>query len=185
MFGEASLLGFVQGLTEFIPVSSSAHLVLIPYFTGWQSSLLKSVTFDVALHLGTLLAVLAYFRREWVGAWQGLGIWVTTRGQTMHADLRLMLLVALATLPILIAGVVLHTWVEGIFRSPLIIASTLMLVGLVMGLVDRYAQPSKTISGLTWNEALLLGVAQCAALAPGVSRSGPLLIAGLLLGYNR
>jgi undecaprenyl-diphosphatase len=182
---EAALLGIVQGLTEFIPVSSSAHLVAIPYLSGWQSPLLRSLTFDVALHLGTFLAVVGYFFRELIAGVRGALQFLRSRGREITPDLKMWMMILLATLPILAAAILLRDWIEGVFRSPLSIAAALILAGLIMAGADRFAKSQKEISALGWRDALLMGLAQCAALAPGVSRSGALLIVGLLLGYRR
>ncbi|MBR3632523.1 MAG: undecaprenyl-diphosphate phosphatase [Elusimicrobiaceae bacterium] len=172
---DAVLLGLLQALGEFLPISSSAHLVLLPFFRG---QVYQGVTFDVLLHLATLLAVLLYFAKDWVQIIKnGLTQPRTPQGKILW-------LLALATLPAAIAGVCLHHQVETIFRNPLSIAACLMLFALLLGWADRRSKTGPD-APITLNTLLLIGCAQALALMPGVSRSGITITAALLLGFSR
>lgn len=174
---QAVLLGVVQGLTEFLPVSSSAHLALAPRFFSFPD---PGLTIDVALHLGTLAAVLVYYRRTWLDL--ALGALRDPRG----SQARTLGLLALATLPAVAAGLALEKAAEAAFRDPRRIGACLILFSGVMVWADRRARDS----GTAWREAgarrvLLVGCAQALALMPGVSRSGATMSAALLLGFGR
>lgn len=176
---QAIVLGLVQGLGEFLPISSSAHLVLVPWFFNWTD---PGLGFDVALHWGTLIGVVIYYRKDvrdlLTGAWGGM------RGQR---DLKNTLpwMVALATVPAVIAGLLLENAAETTFRSPRLIAFTLAGVGLLIGWVDRRADTGKSIETMTFLKAFYIGVLQCFAIVPGVSRSGITIVAALFLGFDR
>ena len=183
---QALVLGIVQGLTEFLPVSSSGHLLLVPELFGWRE---QPLAFDVALHIGTTLAVVAYFHRDW---------WTLIREFSADARRyrarigrwgpggRLSLLIALGTVPAVIAGLLLSD-LEDRLRTPGIVATMLVLVGGYMAAAERWA-PRREQSGLerlTWRSTLLIGVAQACALVPGVSRSGPTIATGMFAGLGR
>ena len=178
---QALVLGLVQGLTELLPVSSSAHLALTPFFLGWKD---PGLAFDVALHLGTLIALFWYFRREWlemsVSAWK---IVRTRRIETVHDKRLLFLLVA--TIPGGIGGLLLNDYAESTFRSPLLIACTLSVMGLLLWAVDRWSARVRAIEEITMRDAILVGCAQVFALIPGVSRSGSTITAGRALQLDR
>jgi len=171
---EAIILGILQGLTEFIPVSSSAHLILIPWFFKWQG-IVNTLSFDVALHFGTLLALLVYFRKDW-----------TELLRSFSQKGGLLWIIIIATIPAGIAGVLLHDWIEQL-RSPLLIAFTLCLVSVFMILSERNYDESKRFSleKINLKNAFFIGVAQAFALIPGVSRSGITIVAGLTRGMKR
>ncbi len=172
---DAVLLGLLQALGEFLPISSSAHLVLLPFFRGAQY---QGVTFDVMLHLATLLAVLLYFAKDWyVILKDGLTRPRSDEGKTLW-------LLALATVPAGVAGVLCKDWVETIFRSPLIIAVWLMLFALVLWWADRKAA-AENRTQINLKNMLIIGCAQALALMPGVSRSGITITAALFLGFSR
>ena len=179
-FNEAVGLGLVQGITEFLPISSSGHLILVSEWLGWPD---QGLAFDVAVHLGTLVAVLIYFRRrvlEILCGWyqQVIGGRVTSAG-------RLGWLVVLATGPALIAGALLNHVIESLFRSPILIGFTTLVFGLVLWWADTKGRGTITLNDLKWHHALLIGIAQVIALVPGTSRSGITLSAGLALGLGR
>ncbi|MCU0622707.1 MAG: undecaprenyl-diphosphatase UppP [Gemmatimonadaceae bacterium] len=178
---QAIVLGLVQGLTEFLPVSSSAHLALTPWLLGWQD---PGLAFDVALHLGTLVAVLWYFRQQWrelvVAAW---GI-ARTRRIASEAERRVLLLV-LGTIPAGVAGLLAKDAAETIFRAPALTASALIVMGTLLWAADRWAPAARPLSQLTVRDAVLIGVAQMFALIPGVSRSGSTITAARALGIDR
>lgn len=181
---EAIILGIVQGFTEFLPISSSAHLILIPWMFGWQGTLIDSLNFDVALHAGTLVAILAFFWRDWLGllrkffAGFGDGTWKTGEG-------RLVWFIVLATIPAGILGVKYEHVVEEGFRNPLLIFISLTVISIVMWAADRYSAKKAELGRMSLGHAIFIGCCQALALVPGVSRSGSTIIAGLLAGYTR
>ncbi len=184
MIIEAVILGIVQGVTEFLPISSSAHLVLIPWMFKWQGTLIDSLDFDVALHAGTLVAILAYFWRDWLGLLKKFftgfsdGAWKTGEG-------RMVWFIILATVPAGILGMKFEHVVEESFRDPLLISTSLLVVSLVMWASDRYSTKSAGLDRMTLGHAVFIGFAQSLALVPGVSRSGITISAGLMAGYRR
>jgi len=183
----AAVLGVVQGLTEFLPVSSTAHLVLFPWAFGIDDPLLDSLTFDVALHLGTLVALLVYFRSDWLNLVRAFFSSVKNRSISAP-DERLVWLIAAATLPAGILGALFEKKVETVLRSPLVIAAALFVVGIIMIIAERQAarlSKARETVDMTLPHALYIGFAQAAALVPGVSRSGATITAGLFAGYNR
>lgn len=167
------MLGVVQGLTEFLPVSSSGHLILVPRFLGWAD---QGLAFDAAIHLGTLAALLVYFREEIIRMLRG-------------ADRRLALLLIAATVPAGLAGLLLEKTVESTLRGPRVVALSLIGWGLVMWAVDRHAARRERAvtreQDVGWSTAILVGVAQALALVPGTSRSGITITAGLCGGLDR
>jgi undecaprenyl-diphosphatase len=178
----ALVLGAVQGLTEVLPVSSSAHLILIPRLLGWAES---GLTFDVALHLGTLIALLVYFRRDISELAASFFSALAQRSFTSVQSLLPIFIVA-ATLPAAIAGKTLEHRIEETFRSnPLLISLFLILFGLLLAFADTAGAKKWKMDRMTLWGALLIGLAQCLALFPGVSRSGITITAALLLGFDR
>ena len=178
---QAVILGLVQGLAEFLPISSSAHLVLTPWVFGWSD---PGLAFDVALHVGTLVAVLWYFRAEWVKLTKSAIDVITTRRLDTEEKRRFVYLV-IATIPAAIGGVLLQDYAETTFRSPALMAVTLMVMGVILWVVDRYAVQDRPLSALSTRDAILIGFAQVLALVPGVSRSGSTMTAGRALGFDR
>lgn len=173
------VLALVQGLTEFLPISSSAHLVLVPVLLGWQD---QGLTFDVAVHVGSLFAVVGYFRQE---LWRMAIDWACSiGGRPATLNSKLAWLVILATIPAVLAGLVLNRYVDA-FRSPLVIATTTIGFGVLLLWADRRGTKRRPESTLGWRDALLIGGAQIAALVPGTSRSGVTMTAGLWLGLTR
>ncbi|MFA4829294.1 MAG: undecaprenyl-diphosphate phosphatase [Thermodesulfovibrionales bacterium] len=166
---EAIILGIVQGFTEFLPVSSTAHLILFPWFFGWKGAV-DSLTFDVALHAGTLLALIGCFWKDW------LGIFFHNR--------RLLFFLVVATIPAGLAGIFFKHAIEGSLRSPLIIVITLILFGIVMLLSERMKK-DRTVKDVKLSDAIVIGISQAVALIPGVSRSGITISAGLFRGLER
>lgn len=174
-YSQGLVLGLVQGLTEFLPVSSSGHLILVPHVWGWPD---QGLAVDAALHLGTLAALLAYFRPE-------LGALLTGA-----LPRRLVALVAVATVPGALAGLALVQLVEADLRRPGVIAASTAGWAVVMWLADRRAArprpgPGDPLARVTWSQGLAVGVAQAVALIPGTSRSGITITAGLLAGIDR
>ncbi|MBI2886486.1 MAG: undecaprenyl-diphosphatase UppP [Chloroflexi bacterium] len=182
---QAILLGIAQGITEFAPISSTAHLVLIPWLFGWESPLLNSLTFDVALHMGTLAATLWYFSREWERLLRaGLA---SLRERSLAGDpwRRLAWLVLLATIPGVVAGALLEDQAEELFRAPWLVAATLILLGLALALAERWGAKHRDMLDLEALPALAMGLGQALAIVPGVSRSGGTMTVGLLVGLER
>ena len=170
------VLGLVQGLTEFLPVSSSGHLVLVPHVFGWPD---QGLAFDAVMHLGTLAALLAYFRGELTAFVAGA------------LPRRLALMLVVATVPGAVAGLAFGRWIEAHVRSPLVIAVFTAVWALVMWIADRRAPeaPTRTVedplSGVRWSQGVAVGVAQALALLPGTSRSGVTITCGLFAGLDR
>lgn len=184
----ALVLGVVQGLTEFLPVSSTAHLVLVPWALKWDSPLLNSLDFDVALHLGTLVAVLGYFIQDWVSLAKGFftSLPKLRRRQFLAPWERLAWLVVVATIPGAVLGAMFEKYVESTWRSPLLIAAALAVVAVVMLLAERSTVGrGREMERMSLPNALIIGFAQATALVPGVSRSGATITAGLWAGYRR
>jgi len=178
----AAVLGLVQGLTEFLPISSSAHLRIVAALAGWSD---PGAAFTAVTQLGTETAVLAYFRRDIATI---TATWARSlRTPSLRRDPRARLgwFVILGTLPIAILGVALQHPIETAFRDLRILAATLIVFGLILGLADRAAANRLTVEHITPGHALTFGLAQALALVPGVSRSGGTITAGLFLGYRR
>ncbi len=171
----AFVLGIVQGLTEFLPVSSSAHLIIVPWLLGWQD---PGLAFDVALHLGTLLALLIYYWRQWLA--MAASIFNGDR-----ANRRLLFLLIVASVPGAIIGVLFEKQAESTFRSPLLIAITLALMGLALWLFDYLRPQRRGITEIGFIDALLIGLSQAFAIIPGVSRSGATITTARLVSMNR
>lgn len=177
----AILLGVLQGATEFLPVSSSGHLILAEHFLGFSEG---GLAFDVALHLGTLAAILVYFRSDFLLMAAAL---LPGRGSDAEGALhrRLFFFLALATVPGALFGLVLEKSAETLFRSPILVATTMAGVGLLLLWAERAGRRSRDIRSLTLTDALLIGLSQALAVVPGVSRSGITMTTGLFLGLNR
>jgi undecaprenyl-diphosphatase len=177
---EAAVLGIVQGLTEFLPVSSSGHLILARWAFGWDDRGI-GIPFDLACHLGTLAAVLWFFRADIFAMVRAVP---AAFSATPGPDGRRIWLIVAATVPVVIAGLTLESWFET-FRDPHVIAYTLIIGAGLLFLVERLSPRTGTEATLTLTGAALIGVAQVTALFPGVSRSGATITAGMLLGMNR
>lgn len=181
---QAFILGLVQGLGEFLPISSSAHLVLAPYFFNWPD---QGLAFDIALHWGTLIAVVTYFRKDIWNLAKGFvhSLRPSTRNFNDNIYQKLSWFIIIATIPAAIIGKIFESEVETIFRNPVLIAVTLSVMGFVLLLADKYGSKLKTLNNITWVNALLVGLAQACAIIPGFSRSGTTITAGLLQGLTR
>jgi undecaprenyl-diphosphatase len=179
---QAFVLGILQGLAEFLPISSSAHLALAPWAFGWED---PGLSFDVALHIGTLVALLWYFRAEWVKLARAALAVVARGGRAETVEERRVVYLILATIPAAIAGVLLEKKAEHAFRDPLLIAGALAVMGVLLWAVDRYSASDRSLATMRWQDAVLIGVAQILALVPGVSRSGSTITAGRALRFGR
>lgn len=181
---QIALLGLIQGLTEFLPISSSAHLILAPLLFGYA---LQSLAFDVAVHLGTLAAVMLYFRREL--ARMTLAVLARAPSPAARQERRLAWLLILATLPLLALGLPLKALLELLREDDrliaLVIAATTIGFGLLLWWADRRGRRDKTEYGLDWKAAIAIGIAQTLAILPGTSRSGITMTAALMLGLTR
>lgn len=178
---QAIILGLVQGATEFIPVSSSGHLVLVPWLLGWDS---PGLVFDTVVHWGTLVAVLAYFWRDWLAlilAWvRGLLRW------DWHDPLaRLAWYLILGSIPAAVIGFLLEGFFESLFGKPVWVSFFLLVTAGLLALSERLGKRSRAIGDLHWYDVLLIGLGQAAAIAPGISRSGATMATGLLRGLQR
>ena len=174
-------LGIVQGLTEFLPVSSSGHLIVFSWFTDGKPI---PLALDVALHLGTLGAVAAYFFRDWLQ--MGQSVWQAIRFRQLSFEVKTLLpALLLGTIPIGLLGVLFKDPIELYFHRPAVVAIPLAVVGLILWIVDRRSPQVRSLEQVTLRDGILIGLCQCAALVPGVSRSGSTIIAGRLLGLRR
>lgn len=181
----AIILGFVQGITEFLPISSSGHLAILPWAFQWSSPVLNSLPFAVALHVGTLLAVLLVFRRDVLSLAGAFLRSLRDRDIQAEPERKLAWLLVLATLPAVFAGLLLEEAAATVLRSPWIIAAALAGVGGILWVVDARHSGERGLESLGWREALLIGLAQALAIVPGVSRSGSTITMGMLLGLSR
>jgi len=178
----AAILGTLQGLTEILPISSSAHLILLPWALDWPPS---GITFDVALHLGTLLALTIYFRGDIADLFRSFLRVLRRKSDGRSRDLLPFYIIA-GTIPAALVGKFLEEPIEDIFRaSPAIIAVFLILFGLLLALSDRTGKKMWEMERIDLKSSLVIGLAQCLALMPGVSRSGITITAALFLGFNR
>jgi|TARA_R110002060_G_scaffold33705_1_gene44539 undecaprenyl-diphosphatase len=177
---EVFILALIQGLTEFLPISSSAHLILPSAVLGWKD---QGLAFDVAVHVGTLLAVVLYFRKE-VGS-MAVAWFDTLKGERDNFDGKLAWWIIFATIPAGLFGLLGKDFIEEHLRSALVIAATTLLFGFLLGFADFKAKQNKTIENLGFKGAMLIGLAQAIALIPGTSRSGITMTIGLMLGLSR
>ena len=183
----AAVLGLVQGAGEFLPISSSGHLVVVPWLLGWPP---HGLAFDVALHAGTLVAVLAAFSSEWLRIFRSAADGVRQRRPLQSEGVRLLLLLAVASIPAGVAGLLLEERAETGFRDPRLVAVAMGVMGVVLYLADRRQprEPGAEPGGIlqvSWRDGLIIGAAQAFALVPGVSRSGATISMALFLGFSR
>jgi len=179
-FIRATCLAIIQGLTEFLPISSSAHLIFPSALFGWED---QGLAFDVAVHFGSLFAVMLYFRLD---IYRILQAWIlhVTRRQSSN-DARLGWMIILATLPLIIAGLLLKDIVDSYFRNTAVIASTTIIFALLLWTADKTSKAGKNLNNLSWRAFFMMGLAQVLALIPGTSRSGITMTAGLFCKLNR
>ncbi len=191
---ESIILGIVQGATEFIPISSSAHLIIVPWLFGWTDPALTSLTFDVALHLGTLLAVLAFFAQDWIRLIRAFFQSIAERRIGPDPERRLAWLVVIGTIPGGIAGILFESKLDALFHQPgvpiaraamVIMAAIIAGFGVLLLLADRLARHVQGMQDLSLKNTLLIGFSQALAVFPGVSRSGSTITTGLALGLKR
>lgn len=178
---QAIVLGIVQGLAEFLPISSSAHLRLTPWLFGWQE---PGLAFDVALHLGTLIALVWFFWQEWITLGRAFFSMLKNRRVQTESERRF-LWVTIATIPGGLAGYFLQDLAEGDFRNPVLNGVMLIVMGIILWAVDRFARQDRGVTDMTLKDAIIVGVAQMFAIIPGVSRSGSTITAGRAIGLSR
>jgi len=182
---QALIMGVVQGLTEFLPVSSSGHLIVVPFLARWDDAFINSLAFSVMLHLGTLVALLVYFRSDWVRLVPA-GI-AALRDRSFHddEDRRLAWLLVASTIPAAVVGLVFSDFIESSIRHVGLVAVTLVLGGLILLFADRFGAKSRGIDDVTFPIAIGIGAAQAIALIPGISRSGISISAARMVGMDR
>ena len=176
------VLALVQGLTEFLPVSSTAHLYLTSWLLGWQ---IEALDFDIALHIGTLLAVVVYFFKDWVQiVAQGFGIQIGGDNE-LERNHMLLWLLAIATIPVGVFGLVFNKQAETVWRTPYVMGAMLVTVGLLMWFAENASRKRRDLAGVNVFDALVIGLAQALAIVPGTSRSGVTITAGLFRDFTR
>jgi undecaprenyl-diphosphatase len=178
----AAILGIIQGVTEFLPISSSAHLILVPWFLGWKP---EGLAFDVSLHVGTALAVIAFFWKDWIRLAREMLLGLREGKPLSNPDRRLAWYLVIGTLPALVAGLALEDYVEKQLRSPLIIVFTLATLAIFLFWAERRGRQDRTIEAYNWGDALSIGLSQAIALIPGVSRSGITITTAMMRNSTR
>jgi undecaprenyl-diphosphatase len=182
---QALVMGLVQGLTEFLPISSSGHLILVPWLFGWKDPFIDSVLFTVVLHMGTLLALIVYFWRDWLKLIPAGLAAVRDRSFKGDPDRKMAWLIAVATIPAVLVGPVFDSAFQDLVREPARVALMLCVGAAILWLADRWGSKLREMGSLTFANAFGIGVAQVLALVPGISRSGISISAGLFLGLKR
>jgi undecaprenyl-diphosphatase len=182
---QATILGIVQGLTEFVPVSSTAHLILVPWLLGWTFDPTAAFAFDVLVQLGTLVAVIVYFWKDLWGIAQAFIRGLLQRKPFESAESRLGWLILVATVPALILGLLLKKFFEGLHSQPVIVATILLAAATLLFASERIGRRTRALDSLTWLDALIIGSAQALALLPGVSRSAATISGGLARDLER
>lgn len=182
---QSIILGVVQGFTEFLPISSSAHLVIIPYLFNWTLDPQKNFIFGVLVQLGTLVAVIVYFWSDLVVIFKAVFKGLKDRAPMKDSDSRLGWWIVLGTIPAGLAGLFLKSKVESVFNSPLITAVLLLVTALLLVLSERFSKKAKNLEDLNWFDSLFIGIFQALAIFPGISRSGATISGGLFKGYTR
>ncbi len=178
---QALILGIIQGATEFLPVSSSGHLVLVPWLLGWEQ---PGLTFDTVAHWGTALAIIVYFWREWLALIQAVFQAIRQRS-IADPKARLALLIIIGTVPAALIGYVLESFFEQMFSRPSAAAAFLLVTAVLLSVTERLGRQEHDLEQMTWLDALLVGLGQALAIFPGLSRSGATIAAGLARGLKR
>lgn len=176
------ILGLIQGLTEFLPISSSGHLIIIPWLLGWKE---HPLIFDIILHLATCCAIIIYFRRDWLNILREGFLSIRERTLKGSIPRRLFWGIIIASIPGATLGRMVGERIEDYFRDPMLIALSLGIFGLMLYIIELYGKKNKSLGDITWQVALLIGLSQMLAFIPGVSRSGITITAAIALGMNR
>jgi undecaprenyl-diphosphatase len=184
-FIQAIILGIVQGLTEFLPVSSSAHLVIVPYLLNWTLDPEKAFVFNVLIQLGTLVAVIVYFWSDLVAIFRSVIQGIKEKEPLKEVDSRLGWYIVLGTIPAGLAGMILKERVEEAFGSHVITAILLLGTAILLVLAELLSKKAKNLDKMTWQDSLIVGIFQALAIFPGISRSGATISGGMLKGYTR
>ncbi len=179
---QAIVLGIIQGLTEFLPISSTAHLRIVPAFFGWTD---PGAAFSAVIQIGTMLSVIIYFFNDLLKIFKQVFINLTKGQFITNQESKLGWYIIAGTIPISIAGLLMEDWIENEFRSLYLIAGTLIFFALLLALAEKVTKKEKTINDLSFFKAMIIGVAQAFALIPGASRSGVTITGGLFVGLNR
>lgn len=179
---QAVILGVVQGLGEFLPISSSAHLVIMPWLFNFPD---PGLTFDVALHIGTLISLLVYFWKDWINLTKAFFRSLTKKPSAYDLQEKMIWFLIIGTIPAAVAGVFLEDYAETIFRTPVLVATMMAVMGLILLIADRAGKKEKNMEGITFWDSLVVGISQALALVPGTSRSGVTITAGLFRGMDR
>ena len=179
---QAIVLAVIQGISEFLPISSSGHLILVPRLLGWPD---QGLVFDIATHVGSLLAVLVYFRKELTALLRAVPRLFTREALQPGTDAFLLLGLGLGTVPAAVAGLLLSDFVAGAARNPRLVAINLIVFGLLLGVADRVGRRTLEIAQVGWRHVVVVGCLQALALIPGTSRSGVTITGGLLTGLTR
>ncbi len=182
---QALIMGIVQGLTEFLPVSSSGHLILVPAILGWDDPFITSLAFSVMLHLGTLVALLVYFREDWARLVPAGLAAVRDRSFRDDPERRLAWMLVATTIPAALVGLLFNDLFEGVVRQPVLVAAMLVVGGGILFVADRLGARSRDVGDVTFPVAIGIGAAQALALIPGISRSGISISAARLAGLER
>lgn len=182
---QAVVLGIVQGLTEFLPISSSGHLILVPAVLGWHDPFIDSLAFSVMLHLGTLVALVIYFAPDWLRLLRAAAQLLRERSIAGDPDRRLAVLLAITVIPGALVGALLNDFIEREVRAPGLVAVMFAVGATILWFADRWGSLDRGLDGLSARAALGIGVAQALALVPGVSRSGISIAGGLFAGLDR
>lgn len=183
--GQAVVMGIVQGLTEFLPVSSSGHLILVPWLAGWDDTFIRSLSFSVMLHVATLGALLVYFVRDWLRLVPAGFAALRDRSFRDDPERRLAWLIVATTIPGGLAGFLLNDVIERTVRQPGLVAVMLIVGGAILWVAERHGGGGRPLDGLSFRAAIGIGCAQALALVPGISRSGVTIAAGLFAGLDR
>lgn len=179
---QSIILGAIQGITEFFPISSTAHLILLPWFFSWKD---EGLAFNVALHMGSLIAIIYYFRREWVHIISEFFSCLAKFSFSGSPGGRMGLYLIIATIPGGLAGVLFESYASGILRNPLYVAFSLSFFGVLLYASDRFSNKSKSTDEMSLTDCIIIGISQAFAIVPGVSRSGITITGAMLRGYKR